>query len=280
MATDQRRLAELASHDAFVHRHNGPDSDDIAHMIETLDADTTQALIDKTVPAGIRLDRELNLDTPKGEAESLDYLKRLARQNKVFKTYIGQGYYGTHTPAVIARNVLENPGWYTAYTPYQPEISQGRLEGLLNFQQMVMDLTGMDLANASLLDEATAAAEAMALCRRANKKAKSNRFFVADDVLPQTVDVLRTRADYFGFELVVDSPERAAEHETFGALFQYPGQTGRVHDLAALIEAAHGQDAMACVATDLMSLALLKEPGALGADIVLGNSQRFGVPMC
>nr|WP_298415270.1 aminomethyl-transferring glycine dehydrogenase [uncultured Halomonas sp.] len=279
MAKDQRRLAELASHDAFVHRHNGPDSDDVAHMVETLDADTIEALIDKTVPAGIRLNRELNLDTPKGEAESLDYLKRLARQNKVFKTYIGQGYYSTYTPAVIARNVLENPGWYTAYTPYQPEISQGRLEGLLNFQQMVMDLTGMDLANASLLDEATAAAEAMALCRRANKKVKTNSFFVADDVLPQTVDVLRTRADYFGFELIIDSPEKAAEHETFGALFQYPGQTGRVQDLAALIEAAHGQGAMACVAADLMSLALLKEPGALGADIVLGNSQRFGVPM-
>nr|WP_299240954.1 aminomethyl-transferring glycine dehydrogenase [uncultured Halomonas sp.] len=279
MAKDQRRLAELASHDAFVHRHNGPDSDDVAHMVETLDADTIQALIDKTVPSGIRLNRELNLDTPKGEAESLDYLKRLARQNKVFKTYIGQGYYSTHTPAVIARNLLENPGWYTAYTPYQPEISQGRLEGLLNFQQMVMDLTGMDLANASLLDEATAAAEAMALCRRANKKVKTNSFFVADDVLPQTVDVLRTRADYFGFELIIDSAEKAAEHETFGALFQYPGQTGRVHDLAALIEAAHGQGAMTCVATDLMSLALLKEPGALGADIVLGNSQRFGVPM-
>ncbi|MGC3875139.1 aminomethyl-transferring glycine dehydrogenase [Halomonas sp. GXIMD04776] len=279
MAKDPRRLAELASHDAFVHRHNGPDSDDVARMLEILDIDTPQALIDKTVPAGIRLNRELNLDTPRGEAESLDYLKRLARQNKVFKTYIGQGYYGTHTPAVIARNVLENPGWYTAYTPYQPEISQGRLEGLLNFQQMVMDLTGMDLANASLLDEATAAAEAMALCRRANKKTKSNRFFVADDVLPQTIDVLRTRADYFGFELVIDSAENVAEHETFGALFQYPGETGRVHDLAPLIEKAHRQGAMACVAADLMSLALLKEPGTLGADIVLGNSQRFGVPM-
>ncbi|SHE90087.1 glycine dehydrogenase [Modicisalibacter ilicicola DSM 19980] len=279
MAVEKRRLADLASHDAFVHRHNGPDQDDVLRMLETLDVDSVEALIGKTLPAGIRLDRELDLDHPKGEAEALDYLRRLARQNKVFKTYIGQGYYGTHTPAVIARNVLENPGWYTAYTPYQPEISQGRLEGLLNFQQMVMDLTGLDLANASLLDEATAAAEAMALCRRANKKAKSERFFVADDVLPQTVDVLRTRADYFGIELVIDSAERVTDHETFGALFQYPGETGRVHDLATLIEATHRQGAMACVAADLMSLALLKEPGALGADVVVGNSQRFGVPM-
>ncbi|HET8791203.1 MAG TPA: glycine dehydrogenase (aminomethyl-transferring), partial [Modicisalibacter sp.] len=186
MAADNRRLAELASHDAFIHRHNGPDTGDVAQMLETLGIDNMSALIEKTVPAGIRLGRELDLEAPRGEAEALDYLKRLARQNKVFKTYIGQGYYNTHTPAVIARNVLENPGWYTAYTPYQPEIAQGRLEGLLNFQQMVMDLTGMELANASLLDEATAAAEAMALCHRANKKVKSERFFVADDVLPQT----------------------------------------------------------------------------------------------
>ncbi len=279
MSTDNRRLAELVSHDAFVHRHNGPDADDTQAMLATLDVADMAMLIAKTVPAGIRLDRELGLEAPRGEAEALDYLKRLARQNKVFKTYIGQGYYNTHTPAVIVRNVLENPGWYTAYTPYQPEIAQGRLEGLLNFQQMVMDLTGMDLANASLLDEATAAAEAMALCRRANKKVKSALFFVADDVFPQTLDVLRTRAAYLGIELVVDRAEAVAEHDVFGALFQYPGDGGRVHDLATLIGAAQDNRAMTCVAADLMSLALLKEPGALGADIVLGNSQRFGVPM-
>lgn len=279
MAVNNRRLAELASHDAFVRRHNGPDSADVASMLDTLDIDSMTTLIDKTVPTGIRLDRELDLEAPRGEAEALDYLQRLARQNKVYKTYIGQGYYNTHTPAVIARNVLENPGWYTAYTPYQPEISQGRLEGLLNFQQMVMDLTGMDLANASLLDEATAAAEAMALCRRANKKAKSNRFFVADDVFPQTLDVLHTRAAYFGFELIVDRAERLAEHDVFGALLQYPGETGRVHDLGPLIETAKERQIMTCVAADLMSLVLLKEPGSLGADVVLGNSQRFGVPM-
>ncbi|MBZ9556885.1 MULTISPECIES: aminomethyl-transferring glycine dehydrogenase [unclassified Modicisalibacter] len=279
MSTDNRRLADLVSHDAFVHRHNGPDAADAKAMLETLDVADMNALIEKTVPAGIRLGRELDLDPPRGEAEALDYLKRLARQNKVFKTYIGQGYYGTHTPAVIVRNVLENPGWYTAYTPYQPEIAQGRLEGLLNFQQMVMDLTGMDLANASLLDEATAAAEAMALCRRANKAVKSDRFFVADDVFPQTLDVLRTRAAYLDIELVVDRAENVAAHEVFGALFQYPGDGGRIADLGALIGQAKENRALACVATDLMSLVLLKEPGALGADIVLGNSQRFGVPM-
>ncbi|MHB0775575.1 aminomethyl-transferring glycine dehydrogenase [Halomonas sp. WWR20] len=279
MAQDNRSLAELANHDAFIHRHNGPRARDTEQMLATLGLDSLDSLIDKTIPKGIRLGRELDLEGPRGEAEALEYLKRLARQNKVFKTYIGQGYFNTHLPAVIARNVLENPGWYTAYTPYQPEIAQGRLEGLLNFQQTVMDLTGMALANASLLDEATAAAEAMALCRRANKKAKTERFFVADDVLPQTLDVIRTRAAYFGFELVIDRAERLVEYDVFGALFQYPGETGQVRDLAPLLSTARERGVMSCVAADLMSLVLLKEPGALGADIVVGNSQRFGVPM-
>ncbi|MBW6391941.1 aminomethyl-transferring glycine dehydrogenase [Billgrantia antri] len=279
MVNDNRRLAELADHDAFIRRHNGPGAEDVAAMLAALDMDSLDTLVERTVPADIRLNRELDLDPPRSEAEALDYLKRLARQNKVFKTYIGQGYYNTHVPAVIQRNVLENPGWYTAYTPYQPEIAQGRLEGLLNFQQMVMDLTGMELANASLLDEATAAAEAMALCQRANKKSKSNAFFVADDVLPQTLDVVRTRAHYFGFELIVGPAENLAEHDVFGALLQYPGESGRVHDLAPLLAAAREKNVMTCVAADIMSLVLLKEPGALGADIVVGNSQRFGVPM-
>ncbi|MGL6214427.1 aminomethyl-transferring glycine dehydrogenase [Billgrantia desiderata] len=279
MAYDNRRLAELADHDAFIRRHNGPGAEDVAAMLAALDMESLETLIERTVPADIRLGRELDLDPPRSEAEALDYLKRLARQNKVFKTYIGQGYYNTHVPAVIQRNVLENPGWYTAYTPYQPEIAQGRLEGLLNFQQMVMDLTGMELANASLLDEATAAAEAMALCQRANKKSKSNAFFVADDVLPQTLDVVRTRAYYFGFELIVGPAESLAEHDVFGALLQYPGESGRVHDLAPLLATARERNVMTCVAADIMSLVLLKEPGALGADIVVGNTQRFGVPM-
>ncbi|PMR75028.1 aminomethyl-transferring glycine dehydrogenase [Billgrantia endophytica] len=279
MASDNRRLAELADHDAFIRRHNGPGADDVAAMLAALDMESLDSLVERTVPADIRLGRELDLDPPRSEAEALDYLRRLARQNKVFKTYIGQGYHNTHVPAVIQRNVLENPGWYTAYTPYQPEIAQGRLEGLLNFQQMVMDLTGMELANASLLDEATAAAEAMALCQRANKKSKSTAFFVADDVLPQTLDVVRTRAHYFGFELIIGAADTLAEHDVFGALLQYPGQSGEVRDLAPLLAGARAKGVMTCVAADIMSLVLLKEPGALGADIVVGNTQRFGVPM-
>ncbi|MDR9440109.1 MAG: aminomethyl-transferring glycine dehydrogenase [Halomonas sp.] len=279
MAFDNRRLADLAAHDAFLQRHNGPAGADVDGMLTTLGMDSLPSLIEATVPAGIRLGRELDLDPPKSEAEALDYLQRLARQNRVVKSYIGQGYYDTHLPTVIQRNVLENPGWYTAYTPYQPEISQGRLEGLLNFQQMVMDLTGMELANASLLDEATACAEAMALCRRANKKAKSDTFFVAEDVFPQTLDVVRTRAAWFGFELVVAPAEELAEHEVFGALLQYPGNSGRVRDLAPLLAAAREHGVMTCVVADIMGLVLLKEPGALGADMVVGSSQRFGVPM-
>ncbi|QJQ96704.1 MULTISPECIES: aminomethyl-transferring glycine dehydrogenase [Halomonadaceae] len=279
MAYDTRRLAELAGHDAFIHRHNGPGADDVAPMLAELNIDSLASLIEQTIPRSIRLGRELNLDGPRTEAEALDYLKRLARQNKVFKTYIGQGYYNTHLPAVIQRNVLENPGWYTAYTPYQPEIAQGRLEGLLNFQQMVMDLTGMELANASLLDEATAAAEAMALCKRANKKSKSDAFFVADDVLPQTLDVVRTRAHYFGFELIVAPMASLGEQEVFGALLQYPGASGQVHDLAPLLAKARDNGIMTCVAADIMALVMLREPGSMGADIVVGNSQRFGVPM-
>ncbi|MDW7746428.1 MAG: glycine dehydrogenase (aminomethyl-transferring), partial [Halomonas sp.] len=279
MAFDNRRLADLAAHDAFLQRHNGPAGADVDSMLTSLGMESLPSLIEATVPADIRLGRELDLDPPKSEAEALDYLQRLARQNRVVKSYIGQGYYDTHLPTVIQRNVLENPGWYTAYTPYQPEISQGRLEGLLNFQQMVMDLTGMELANASLLDEATAAAEAMALCKRANKKAKSDTFFVAEDVFPQTLDVVRTRAAWFGFELVVAPAEELAEHEVFGALLQYPGDSGPVRDLAPLIETARERGVMTCVVADLMGLVLLKEPGALGADMVVGCSQRFGVPM-
>ncbi|MDN3520941.1 aminomethyl-transferring glycine dehydrogenase [Halomonas ramblicola] len=279
MALDTRRLADLAAHDAFIQRHNGPREEDVSAMLASLDAESLEALIERTVPADIRLGRGLDLDPPRSEAEALDYLKRLAAQNRAYRSYLGQGYHGTHLPTVIQRNVLENPGWYTAYTPYQPEIAQGRLEGLLNFQQMVMDLTGMELANASLLDEATAAAEAMALCRRANKKARSDVFFVADDVLPQTLDVVRTRAAYFGFELVVAPADQLPRTEAFGALLQYPGESGRVRDLAPLIAGARERGVMTCVAADLMGLVLLTEPGALGADIVVGSSQRFGVPM-
>jgi len=279
MSLETRRLAELADHDAFIKRHNGPSQDDVATMLKALNMQHMEDLIEQTVPSDIRLGRELALDDPRSEAEALEYLAQLARQNRVAKSYIGQGYYGTHMPAVIQRNVLENPGWYTAYTPYQPEISQGRLEGLLNFQQVVMDLTGMELANASLLDEATAAAEAMALCKRGNKRSKSNAFFVADDVFPQTLDVVKTRAEFFGFELITGPAEELANHDVFGALVQYPSASGEVRDLAPLLSAAAERNIMTCVASDLLSLVLLKEPGQLGADIVVGNSQRFGVPM-
>ncbi|MFG1490883.1 glycine dehydrogenase, partial [Oceanospirillum sp. HFRX-1_2] len=184
----------------------------------------------------------------------------------------------THIPNVILRNVLQNPGWYTAYTPYQPEISQGRLESLLNYQQMIMDLTGMDLANASLLDEATAAAEAMTLCKRSNRK-KSDQFFVASDVHPQTLDVINTRAEYFGFDVVVDDADKLDNYDVFGALLQYPGTYGDITDIKAVIDVAKAQNAMVAVAADLLSLVVLKSPGELGADVVLGSTQRFGVPM-
>lgn len=279
MPFETRRLAELADHDAFIKRHNGPSPADVDTMLKALNMQRMEELIEQTVPSDIRLGRELALDDPRSEAEALDYLSQLARQNRVAKSYIGQGYYGTHMPAVIQRNVLENPGWYTAYTPYQPEISQGRLEGLLNFQQVIMDLTGMELANASLLDEATAAAEAMALCKRSNKKSKSTAFFVADDLFPQTLDVIKTRAEFFGFQLITGPAETLAEHDVFGALVQYPSASGNITDISSLLSAAKERGIMTCVATDLLSLVLLKEPGAMGADIVVGNSQRFGVPM-
>ena len=271
-------LYELEQHDDFIARHIGPSAADTQAMLQTVGAESLDALITSTVPANILTNAPLALDDSRSESETLAYLKSLAAQNVVAKSYIGLGYYDTIVPPVILRNVLENPGWYTAYTPYQPEISQGRLEGLLNYQQMVMDLTGMDIANASLLDEATAAAEAMTLCKRSNKL-KSNRFFVSSDVLPQTIDVLKTRAEYFGFELIVGAPSELAQHEVFGALLQYPSATGEVVDIESIIAQAHAQKALVCVATDLMAAVMLKSAGECGADVVIGNSQRFGVPM-
>lgn len=272
-------LYELEQHDDFIARHIGPNAADTAAMLQAVGAESLDALIDSTVPASIRLPAALAIEASCSEAETLAYLKQLARQNVVAKSYIGMGYYDTVVPPVILRNVLENPGWYTAYTPYQPEISQGRLEGLLNYQQMVMDLTGMDIANASLLDEATAAAEAMTLCKRSNKL-KSDKFFVGADVHPQTIDVLKTRAEHFGFELVIGNPySELAGQEVFGVLLQYPSTTGEVVDIEALIKQAHAQKALVCVASDLMALVMLKAPGEMGADVVVGNSQRFGVPM-
>ena len=274
----QATLAQLTDR-PFSDRHIGPDSQEQAEMLQSLDASSLKELIDQIVPEKIRMTDELAMEEGLSEADALAELREIAQQNQVYRSYIGQGYYPTRIPAVIQRNVLENPAWYTAYTPYQPEISQGRLESLVNFQQVVMDLTGLDLANASLLDEATAAAEAMALCKRGNRRNKSSQFFAADDLHPQTLDVLRTRADYMDIELIVAPAADIAQYEPFGAVFQYPATTGHVPDLGKLTETAKNQGAMVSVASDLLALMLLKSPGELGADIVFGSAQRFGVPM-
>ncbi|MHA7880490.1 MAG: aminomethyl-transferring glycine dehydrogenase [Saccharospirillum sp.] len=274
----RKPLAQLRGH-TFTDRHLGPDAGQQAAMLEALGVSRLEDLIEQSVPASIRLGRDLDVAEGVSEQAALAELADYAAMNAVNKSYIGQGYYNTHIPPVIARNVLENPGWYTAYTPYQPEISQGRLESLLNFQQLVMDLTGMALANASLLDEATAAAEAMALCQRGNRKSKSTQFFVDELTHPQTLDVLRTRAAGFGFELIVAPASDIDQYQPFGALFQYPNTRGEVTDLASLIQAAKAQGAMVAVASDLLALMLLKSPGELGADIVFGSAQRFGVPI-
>ena len=274
------RLHQLAHHQEFIGRHIGPDPQETNDMLATLGVASIDELVDKTVPANIRSNTTSVLGAAVTENEALAYLKAVASKNKVYKSYIGMGYHDTHVPHVVLRNVLENPGWYTAYTPYQPEIAQGRLEGLLNFQQMILDLTGMELANASMLDEGTAAAEAMAMCKRQMRKNKSDNFFVADDTHPQTIAVVKTRAEHFGFNIVVGNPETDLDKQDyFGVLLQYPGTTGEVKDLSAIIDKIHAADALATVASDLMSLVLYKSPGAMGADVVVGTNQRFGVPM-
>ncbi|MDR2165153.1 MAG: aminomethyl-transferring glycine dehydrogenase [Zoogloeaceae bacterium] len=270
-------LADLLQQDEFIARHLGPGPAEQAGMLAAIGVDSADALMAEALPEDIRLPADLDLPPPRREHQALADLKAIASKNTLRKNLIGLGYHDTLTPAVILRNVLENPGWYTAYTPYQAEIAQGRLESLLTFQQMTIDLTGLELANASLLDEATAAAEAMTMARRVSKTA-SNRFFVDRDVFPQTLDVLKTRADGLGFELVVDQPDAIREQEFFGALLQYPNQFGEIGDTRAHIAALKAAGAITAVATDLMALALLESPGALGADIALGSSQRFGVP--
>ena len=271
-------LSALEQHDEFIGRHIGPCAAEMSQMLAAIGAKSIEQLIDQTVPAAIRLPADLPLPAPKREHEALAELKAIASKNVIARSCIGMGYYDTLTPKVILRNVMENPGWYTAYTPYQAEIAQGRLEALMNFQQMVVDLTGLEIANASLLDEATAAAEAMTMARRASKS-KSNRFLVDANCFPQTIDVVKTRAAYFGFELVIDTVDAQKDGEFFGALLQYPGDNGEVRDLADLIAGLKAKGATVAVATDLMALVLLKSPGAMGADIALGSSQRFGIPM-
>ncbi|WP_085581050.1 MULTISPECIES: aminomethyl-transferring glycine dehydrogenase [unclassified Pseudomonas] len=271
-------LSQLRDPQAFLRRHLGPDAAEQQAMLDSLGLGSRVELIEQTVPPGIRLNRELDLPPALDEQAALAKLRGYAEQNQVWISLIGMGYHGTVTPAVILRNVLENPGWYTAYTPYQPEIAQGRLEALLNFQQLIIDLTGLELANASLLDEATAAAEAMALAKRV-AKSRSNLFFVDENCHPQTISVVRTRAEGFGFELIVEAVDNLKQHQVFGALFQYPDTHGEVRDLRPLIDHLHAQQALACVAADPLSLLLLTPPGELGADVVFGSSQRFGVPM-
>ena len=263
----------------FARRHIGPSPRDVAAMLETVGAPSLEALMSETLPASIRQKAPLDLGTPLSETEALAHMRELASQNRIFTSLIGTGYSGTILPAVIQRNILENPAWYTAYTPYQPEISQGRLEALFNFQTMVCDLTGLDVANASLLDEATAAAEAMALAERA-AQAKTKSFFVDAQVHPQTLAVLRTRAEPLGWNLIVGDPLTDLEGaEVFGAVLQYPDTTGAVRDLKPAIASLHAKGALAIIAADLLALTLLASPGELGADIAIGSAQRFGVPM-
>ncbi|ADV66653.1 aminomethyl-transferring glycine dehydrogenase [Deinococcus maricopensis] len=270
-------LKDLLQTDDFTKRHIGPDANDVQAMLSVLGVSSLDELTQTTVPESILIHEPLKVGGPVTEAQALADLRAVAEKNKVFRSYIGMGYSGTHTPPVILRNMLENPGWYTAYTPYQAEISQGRLEMLLNFQQTVMDLTGMEVSNASLLDEATAAAEAMTLAKR-TAKSRSNVFFVADDVHSQTLDVIRTRAEYFGYEIQTGKATEVPEG-VFAALVQYPGTYGDLTDLSPIAEKIHAQQGAFIVATDLLALALLKAPGEMGADIVIGSAQRFGVPM-
>ena len=275
----QDRRHSLAPTDLFVRRHIGPGDIQIREMLETVGYDSLDHLIDTAVPEVIRLDRELELDPPLSEREALEYLRSIAEKNQVYRSYIGMGYHGTHTPPVIQRNILENPGWYTAYTPYQAEISQGRLEALLVYQTMVMDLTGLEIANASLLDEATAAAEAMALAESA-AKGKRTRFLVSEACHPQTIDVVRTRARARGWEIEVgDHQEWELDEDVFGVLVQYPATDGAIYDYTDVVEAAHGAGALVVAAADLLALTLLSPPGDWGADVVVGSTQRFGVPM-
>ncbi|HRO26098.1 MAG TPA: aminomethyl-transferring glycine dehydrogenase [Luteimonas sp.] len=276
-AMSKPTLRDLEHHDAFVERHIGPNDAEVATMLGVVGHDSLDALTAAIVPASIKGTGELALPDSLTEVDALAKVRAIAAKNDVFRSFIGQGYYGTHTPNVILRNILENPAWYTAYTPYQAEISQGRMEALINFQQMCADLTGMDIANASLLDEATAAAEAMTLAKR-SAKSKSNLFFVADDVHPQTLEVVRTRADGLGIDLQVGPAADAASVDSFGVLLQYPNTFGGIEDYAALADAVHARNGIVAVATDLLALTLVKAPGEWGADIVVGNSQRFGVP--
>jgi len=271
-------LRELENASEFVARHIGIEADDERHMLSVIGPASRRALIEAIVPRGIVRGAPMALPAPLTEAQALAELKAIAGKNRLLKSFIGQGYHGTHTPGVILRNVLESPAWYTAYTPYQAEISQGRMEALVNFQTMVCDLTGMAIAGSSMLDEATSAAEAMTLAMRVGKS-KSTTFFVADDVLPQTLEVVRTRAAPIGVNVVVGAADAAGNADAFAVLLQYPGVSGVARDLKPIIDAVHAKGGLAIAAADLLALTLLASPGEMGADIVVGNTQRFGMPM-
>lgn len=273
-------LSQLEHNGAFIERHIGPSPEQQALMLEAIGASSLDALIGTIVPADIQLPGPPAVGDAATEQQALAELKAIAGQNQRYKSWIGMGYSAVITPPVILRNMLENPGWYTAYTPYQPEVSQGRLEALLNFQQVTLDLTGLDVASASLLDEATAAAEAMAMAKRVSKLKNAGKFFIADDIHPQTLDVVRTRAETFGFELIIDRAEKALDHDAlFGVLLQQVGTTGEAHDYSALIAELKSRKIVVSVAADFMALVMLEAPGKQGADIVFGSAQRFGVPM-
>src|SRR5690554_5794375 len=268
----------------FETRHNGPSEEEVSIMLKKINASSLEELIDQTIPKSIRLSKPMVLPRAKSEAKFLRDFRVLAKKNKIFKSFIGLGYYDTIVPPVILRNVLENPAWYTAYTPYQAEIAQGRLEALINFQTLVSDLTGMDIANASLLDEGTAAAEAISLLydkRKGKKRKEAHTFFVSEHCHPQTISVIQARTEPLDIELIIDSPDSVdlTDPNLFGILLQYPDTTGHVRDLTDLITAAHENDVYVAAAADLMSLALLTPPGDMGADVVVGTTQRFGIPM-
>ena len=268
----------------FAERHIGPRPTEIEEMLQKIGVNTLDELVTQTIPANIRLNKSLDLPEALNESELLDHMKALGKKNKNYRSYIGMGYYNTILPGVIQRNILENPGWYTAYTPYQAEIAQGRLEALLNYQTMVTDLTGMEIANASLLDEGTAAAEAMILLHnarsRTKKKAGAMKFLVAEDCFPQTIDVLKSRAIPLGIELIIiNHKDFQFTEDIFGCLVQYPAKYGEIHDYRTLVEQAKEVEAGVAVAADLLSLTLLTPPGEWGADVVVGTTQRFGIPM-
>ena len=277
MLKKTRTLADLQNSAEFIARHVGPSDKDQQAMLKVLGCNSLEQLTTEVVPAAITMTERLDIVDGCTEAKALGELREIANHNKVFRSFIGQGYYGTITPNVIQRNILENPAWYTAYTPYQPEISQGRLEALINFQTMITDLTGMEMSNASMLDEGTAAAEAMALCQRMSKS-KSMRFFVDEDCFPQTIEIIKTRAEPVGIEVQIGNPDEFSG-EAFGILLQYPGASGEVRNHRDIIAKVQDQRGLVVMAADILSLVLLESPGSLGADVAIGSSQRFGVPL-